>query len=83
MTQQTPVAKQLLADEAMAIPWTTAMERLAHPEPGRTSWLASVRSDSQPPAHATSCGGRAKVARICTCPYRLHAKVTFAPYRAS
>jgi hypothetical protein len=31
MTQQTPVAEQPLADEAMATPWAEASARLAHP----------------------------------------------------
>jgi Pyridoxamine 5'-phosphate oxidase len=48
MTERTPVAEQPLAGEAMATPWAEARERLEHPEPGRTYWLATVRPDGRP-----------------------------------
>lgn len=48
MTERTPVAEQPLADGAMVTPWREARERLEHPEPGRTYWLATVRPDGRP-----------------------------------
>jgi nitroimidazol reductase NimA-like FMN-containing flavoprotein (pyridoxamine 5'-phosphate oxidase superfamily) len=48
MTERTPVAEQPLAGEAVATPWAEARERLEHPEPGRTYWLATVRPDGRP-----------------------------------
>jgi nitroimidazol reductase NimA-like FMN-containing flavoprotein (pyridoxamine 5'-phosphate oxidase superfamily) len=38
----------LLDDRAGTTSWDNARERLAEPEPGRHSWLATVRPDGQP-----------------------------------
>jgi hypothetical protein len=47
--ERTPVREQeLLGGEQETTPWTDARERLANPEPGRSSWLATVRPDGRP-----------------------------------
>ena len=80
MTERTPVAEQLLIrEQGMAILRPEARERLEHPEPGRTSRLAPVRSDGRPLAQAASRGVRAGLVRFLTFPYRLHAAFTFSP----
>jgi hypothetical protein len=38
----------MLDDQPGTTPWSLALERLANPEPGRTSWLATVRPDGRP-----------------------------------
>jgi len=38
----------MLDDQPGTTPWTLAHERLASPEPSRTSWLATVRPDGSP-----------------------------------
>jgi hypothetical protein len=38
----------MLDDQAGTTTWALARERLANPEPGRTSWLATVRPDGRP-----------------------------------
>ena len=38
----------MLDDQPGTTPWALALERLANPEPGRTSWLATVRPDGRP-----------------------------------
>jgi hypothetical protein len=49
MAGRTPVAEQPLVDGAApATAWTAARQRLAHPEPDRTYWLATVRPDGRP-----------------------------------
>ncbi len=38
----------MLDDQPATTPWAFALERLANPEPGRTSWLATVGPDGRP-----------------------------------
>ena len=38
----------MLDDQPATTPWALALERLANPEPSRTSWLATVRPDGSP-----------------------------------
>ena len=48
-TERAPQTEEpMLADQPGTTPWTLAHERLANPEPGRTSWLATVRPDGSP-----------------------------------
>jgi hypothetical protein len=47
--ERTPTGEESLVDEGPdSTPWDDARERLAEPEPGRHSWLATVRPDGQP-----------------------------------
>jgi hypothetical protein len=48
MAEQTPVAEQVLTDDAGTTPWAVARERLENPEKPRTYWLATVRPDGRP-----------------------------------
>jgi nitroimidazol reductase NimA-like FMN-containing flavoprotein (pyridoxamine 5'-phosphate oxidase superfamily) len=49
MTDRKPVAATSLGeDDAPASRWSSAEERLANPEKGRTYWLATVRADGRP-----------------------------------
>ena len=48
MTEQMPVAAQLLADEATSTEWAEARHRLENPERCRTYWLATMRPDGRP-----------------------------------
>ena len=48
-TEHAPQTEEpMLADQPGTTPWTLAHGRLASPEPGRTSWLATVRPDGSP-----------------------------------
>ena len=48
-TERAPVHEEsLVAGQAETTPWSLALERLANPEPERTSWLATVRPDGGP-----------------------------------
>jgi nitroimidazol reductase NimA-like FMN-containing flavoprotein (pyridoxamine 5'-phosphate oxidase superfamily) len=48
-TEFAPVHEEpMVDDQAGTTPWAFAQERLANPEPGRTSWLATVRPDGRP-----------------------------------
>ena len=48
-TERAPVHEEaMLDDQPDTTPWALARERLANPEPGRTSWLATVRPDGRP-----------------------------------
>jgi hypothetical protein len=48
-TEREPLREQSLVDDQTATtPWAVARERLANPEPARTSWLATVRPDGRP-----------------------------------
>lgn len=50
MTQErAPKREQsLVGDGSATTSWDVARERLAHPEPGRHNWLATVRPDGRP-----------------------------------
>jgi hypothetical protein len=48
MPERTPRTAQPLTADATATAWADAAERLAHPEQGRTYWLATVRPDGRP-----------------------------------
>jgi len=48
-TEAAPVREApMLDDQSATTPWALAHERLANPEPGRTSWLATVGPDGRP-----------------------------------
>jgi nitroimidazol reductase NimA-like FMN-containing flavoprotein (pyridoxamine 5'-phosphate oxidase superfamily) len=48
-TERAPVHEEpMLDDQPATTPWALARERLANPEPSRTSWLATVRPDGRP-----------------------------------
>lgn len=48
-TERVPAAEApMLDDQPATTPWALANERLANPEPGRTSWLATVGPDGRP-----------------------------------
>ena len=48
-TEREPLHEEpLLDDQPGTTPWSLARERLANPEPGQTSWLATVRPDGSP-----------------------------------
>jgi nitroimidazol reductase NimA-like FMN-containing flavoprotein (pyridoxamine 5'-phosphate oxidase superfamily) len=48
-TELAPLHEQpMVDDQTGTTPWALARERLANPEPGRTSWLATVRPDGRP-----------------------------------
>jgi hypothetical protein len=48
-TERAPLHEEpMLEDQPGTTPWALALERLANPEPGRTSWLATVRPDGRP-----------------------------------
>jgi hypothetical protein len=48
-TERAPLHEQpMVDDQPGTTPWTLARERLSNPEPGRTSWLATVRPDGRP-----------------------------------
>lgn len=48
-TERAPLLEQpLVDDQPGTTPWALARERLANPEPARTSWLATVRPDGRP-----------------------------------
>ena len=48
-TERAPLHEEpMLDDQAATTPWALARERLANPEPSRTSWLATVRPDGRP-----------------------------------
>jgi nitroimidazol reductase NimA-like FMN-containing flavoprotein (pyridoxamine 5'-phosphate oxidase superfamily) len=48
-TQLAPLHEEpMVDDQTGTTPWSQARERLANPEPGRTSWLATVRPDGRP-----------------------------------
>jgi hypothetical protein len=48
-TERAPVHEEpIVDDQTDTTPWALAQERLANPEPGRTSWLATVRPDGRP-----------------------------------
>jgi hypothetical protein len=48
-TERAPTQEEpMLDDQPGTTPWALARERLANPEPGRTSWLATVRPDGRP-----------------------------------
>ena len=47
--EQAPRREQsLVGDESETTSWEVARERLANPEDGRTSWLATTRQDGRP-----------------------------------
>ena len=50
MTSERPPVREepMIADQPATTPWALARERLANPEPGRTSWLATVQPDGRP-----------------------------------
>ena len=48
-TERAPTNEEpMLDDQSHTTPWAVARERLANPEPGRTSWLATVGPDGRP-----------------------------------
>jgi nitroimidazol reductase NimA-like FMN-containing flavoprotein (pyridoxamine 5'-phosphate oxidase superfamily) len=48
-TDVAPVHEEpMLDDQPGTTPWALALKRLENPEPGRTSWLATVRPDGSP-----------------------------------
>ena len=48
-TERAPLQEEpMVDDQAGTTPWALARERLANPEPSRTSWLATVRPDGRP-----------------------------------
>jgi hypothetical protein len=48
-TEREPLHEEPLTDDQTGTtPWRLAQERLTKPEPGRTSWLATVRPDGRP-----------------------------------
>jgi nitroimidazol reductase NimA-like FMN-containing flavoprotein (pyridoxamine 5'-phosphate oxidase superfamily) len=48
-TERAPTHEEpMVDDQAGTTKWALARERLANPEPGRTSWLATVRPDGRP-----------------------------------
>ena len=48
-TERAPMREEpMIDDQPATTPWALARERLASPEPGRTSWLATVRPDGSP-----------------------------------
>jgi nitroimidazol reductase NimA-like FMN-containing flavoprotein (pyridoxamine 5'-phosphate oxidase superfamily) len=48
-TKRAPVHEEpMLDDQPGTTEWAFAQERLEKPEPGRTSWLATVRPDGRP-----------------------------------
>lgn len=48
-TERAPLHEApMVNDQPGTTPWELARERLANPEPGRTSWLATVRPDGRP-----------------------------------
>ena len=48
-TERAPVQEEpMVDDQPGTTPWALARERLANPEPGRTSWLATVQPDGRP-----------------------------------
>jgi hypothetical protein len=48
-TERAPLHEEpIVDDQAGTTPWELARERLANPEPGQTSWLATVRPDGHP-----------------------------------
>jgi nitroimidazol reductase NimA-like FMN-containing flavoprotein (pyridoxamine 5'-phosphate oxidase superfamily) len=48
-TERAPLHEEPMVDgQAGTTPWALARERLANPEPSRTSWLATVRPDGRP-----------------------------------
>ena len=48
-TERPPTHEEpMLDDQPATTPWAVAQERLANPEPSRTSWLATVRPDGRP-----------------------------------
>ena len=50
MTSERPPVREepMIADQPATTPWALARERLVSPEPGRTSWLATVQPDGRP-----------------------------------
>ena len=48
-TERAPLHEEpMVDDQPGTTPWELARERLANPEPSRTSWLATVRPDGRP-----------------------------------
>jgi nitroimidazol reductase NimA-like FMN-containing flavoprotein (pyridoxamine 5'-phosphate oxidase superfamily) len=48
-TEREPATADPMMDgQSATTPWAVAHERLANPEPGRTSWLATVGPDGRP-----------------------------------
>jgi hypothetical protein len=48
-TELAPLHEEpMVDDQTGTTPWALAQKRLANPEPGRTSWLATVRPDGRP-----------------------------------
>ena len=48
-TERAPLHEEPMVDDQLGTtPWALARERLANPEPSRTSWLATVRPDGRP-----------------------------------
>ena len=48
-TELAPMREEpMVDDQPGTTPWALARERLANPEPSRTSWLATVRPDGRP-----------------------------------
>ena len=48
-TERPPLHEEpMVDDQHSTTPWALAHQRLANPEPGRTSWLATVRPDGSP-----------------------------------
>jgi nitroimidazol reductase NimA-like FMN-containing flavoprotein (pyridoxamine 5'-phosphate oxidase superfamily) len=49
MTERAPTHEApMVDDQSRTTSWASARERLASPEPSRTSWLATVRPDGRP-----------------------------------
>jgi hypothetical protein len=48
-TERAPLTEEpMVDDQPGTTPWALALERLTNPEPGRTSWLATVQADGRP-----------------------------------